>query len=480
MAKKRTSRSSTRKNERVGGRDRTLANLWIDENPEVRFVEGTWHVLHERTGHWYRDNDEAKRRMGKTFDRYFRKLPEHEQKLAEQQRQHHIEQSALAIAQYERTPSRYGSGIQFDNRPDLLGCQSGVIDLRTGDVRSARPDEYVRTFLSYDPATSDALPKIFNSYMDHVSNGDSKVKAWLMRYLGLCLTGVANARIVLFIIGTRGSGKTTFCRFLHEFLEGYATSINSENLDARNFRTHATWKADTVGRRVITMSEIKDGLALNTAILNELSGGDRIKANFMRRDEFEFVAQGKWIIVGNHKPKLPANTDDGIYDRLRYLDLSHRPPKVDPYLLEKLKAERPQVLRILIEEAKMYFEEGLLETPSQMKADAQEFEVEQDEFKIAIEDLIERNSDVLIRKDPNRGRIVWVGDLRETYSAESHSIVPKNRFTRELRKRFKVSERTTRTLEDGQHVSDYFIDASNFEDGLTPRAQIENGQEIVA
>ncbi len=130
---------------------------------------------------------------------------------------------------------------EFQKKPYdkyLLPCKSGVIDLRTGATRKGRKDEYLTNAISYD-----AIPgehPVFNRFIDHVSNDDAEVRHWLLYWMGLCLTGIENSRIVLFVIGEPGSGKTTFAEFLLALLEGYATSINPEHLDARNFKSHAT------------------------------------------------------------------------------------------------------------------------------------------------------------------------------------------------------------------------------------------------
>ena len=38
------------------------------------------------------------------------------------------------------------SGEEWDKNPWILGCKNGVIELKTGDIRPGRPDEYVRSF----------------------------------------------------------------------------------------------------------------------------------------------------------------------------------------------------------------------------------------------------------------------------------------------------------------------------------------------
>ena len=338
----------------------------------------------------------------------------------------------------------------------LLPCESGVIDLRTGKTRKGRRDEYLTEPLGYDPEPGEH--PVFNQFLNHISREDPEVLNWILNWLGLCLTGIENSRIVLFVIGEPGSGKTTFAEFVISLLEGYATAINPENLDARNFRAHASWKAALRGKRFATMSEIKQELALNTATLNDLSGGGTIKANFMRQDEIEFIAQAKFLIVGNHRPRLPSSRDDGIYDRLRYLELSIKPQDKDPHILDKLKDERPAILHTIVQYAKRLIanNEELPQTPTAMTVAADDFAAEQDHFYHDVIDIINRHQELA-----SHG-LMWVSDLYRYYQdayPTSHFQKSKTYFTRKLSESFKglVSKRKTRR-EEGKYWKDHTLD----------------------
>ena len=328
---------------------------------------------------------------------------------------------------------------QFDTIGHLIGIPKGVIDLRTGTIRNAQNDEYVHRSLSYDPV--DEPCPVFLEFLDHISSHNEEVKNWLFHWLGLCLIGEPNSRIILFILGSRGSGKSTFSLFLQTLLEHYATSINNENLDFRNFAQHATWKAALRGKRFISMSEIKEGMKLNTQALNELTGGDLIKANLMRQDEIEFQPMSNWLIVGNHYPRLPVNRDDGIYDRLRLLELNEQPNSVDRELNTKLKNEQPAILHFLLEYAEAYLENGLPETPEIMQVAAENYTSNQDNFKNDILDLIQEHSKSLVDHITKDNPIIWLNELRSQYNENrKRTIDSSTKWTQMLKNRFKISE----------------------------------------
>ena len=206
------------------------------------------------------------------------------------------------------------------------------------------------------------------------------------------------------------------------------------------------------------MSEIRQGLHLNTAILNDLSGGGRIKANLMRQNEIEFTIQAKFIIVGNHRPRLPASRDDGIYDRLRLLELSTKPDSKDPHLLDKLKTERPAILHTLVQYSTKILtnNEELPTTPAVMRESAAEFSDQQDHFYHDVIDLVIRHRELAAHG------LFWVSELYSEFKDEcplSPMCKSKTYFTKKLMESFKglVSGRKKRTI-NGRRTNDRTLD----------------------
>ena len=60
----------------------------------------------------------------------------------------------------------------------------------------------------------------------------------------------------------------------------------------------------------MTASETDEGRRLAESRINMLTGGDPVRARFMRQDLFEFTPQLKLVISGNRKPSLGSVVDD--------------------------------------------------------------------------------------------------------------------------------------------------------------------------
>jgi hypothetical protein len=75
----------------------------------------------------------------------------------------------------------------FDKDPWLLGAPNGIVDLRTGQFRSARPEDMVSRQVLVDPADTADCPK-FMVFLDAVTQGDKKIIQFLQAWFGYGMT----------------------------------------------------------------------------------------------------------------------------------------------------------------------------------------------------------------------------------------------------------------------------------------------------
>jgi putative DNA primase/helicase len=113
---------------------------------------------------------------------------------------------------------------------------------------------------------------------------------------------------------------------------------------------HNTIFADLHRRRLIITNETQEGQTLRMDKIKDITGGEPIRANFMRQNTFEFKPVGKIIMFGNHKPQLP-DVGKAVKKRIRLVpcDLRLAEGQMDRGLLDKLKNEGPGILRALID-----------------------------------------------------------------------------------------------------------------------------------
>jgi P4 family phage/plasmid primase-like protien len=129
-----------------------------------------------------------------------------------------------------------------------------------------------------------------------------------------------------------------------------------------------------MGARLVTAHETEEGAKWAEAKLKALTGGDKITAQFMRQDYFDYVPAFKLVITGNHKPGLQS-VDEAMRRRLNLIPFNVTIPKADrdPYLAEKLKTEWPGILAWMITGCLLWQEEGVLHPPQAVIAATDEY-----------------------------------------------------------------------------------------------------------
>jgi putative DNA primase/helicase len=147
------------------------------------------------------------------------------------------------------------------------------------------------------------------------------------------------------------------------------------------------------GARLVVVSETEEGKRWAESRIKQLTGGDPIRARFMRQDEFEFVPQLKVIIFGNHKPSL-RSVNEAIRARFHLLPYLVTIPEEqrDKDFPEKLMAEHNGILAWAIEGCRAWQEQGL-NPPAAVRDATKAYLDAEDALRAWIEDHLEQNKD---------------------------------------------------------------------------------------
>lgn len=259
--------------------------------------------------------------------------------------------SAKTVAAVERLAKadrRLAATIdQWDADPWLLNTPSGVIDLRTANMRPARIEDYCTKITAIAPGGD--CPT-WLEFLRRVTGGDTKLIGFLRRVCGYALTGVTREHALFFLYGTGANGKSVFINTAAGVAGDYHTTAPIETFTASQSERHPTDLAGLRGARVVTATETEEGRRWAESKIKALTGGDKISARFMRQDFFNFTPAFKLVIAGNHKPGL-RSVDEAIRRRFHLIPFAVTIPSEerDLQLAEKLKAEWPGILAWMIE-----------------------------------------------------------------------------------------------------------------------------------
>lgn len=272
---------------------------------------------------------------------------------------------------------------EWDVDTFLLGTPDGTVDLRTGKLREARPEDGITKLTAVGPSAS-ALCPLWLEFLDQATQGDREYVRFLQQWFGYCLTGDTREHALVFAFGTGGNGKSVAINTATRILGEYACVAAAETFIASKGDKHPTDLAKLRGARLVTASETEQGRAWDEPRIKALTGGDKVSARFMRQDFFEYWPQFKLLIVGNHKPVL-QNVDEALKRRVNIAPFVHTPPVKDPRLEEKLRAELPGILRWMIDGCLDWQENGLVR-PAIVTGATDEYFATQNTFAQWLED----------------------------------------------------------------------------------------------
>jgi putative DNA primase/helicase len=265
----------------------------------------------------------------------------------------------------------------FDTDPDLLVVRNGVVDLRTGALREARPDDLCSHLaeVEYD---ANATAERWLGHVRLLTDGGDELARYLARSVGYSLTGDVGDRKFFFLEGDGSNGKNAFIEPLIQLMGSYAQTTSTALLTGDD-QQHPTIMADLLGSRLVFIDETRQGRKLNVERIKALTGSKKVKARFMRKDFFEFDAQFKLWIAGNGRPTVD-DPSDGVWDRLHRI-VCHG--KVDPARRvnrfgDVLYREEASGILNWALAGLLDWRRGGLAVPASVTADVQEYRDEED------------------------------------------------------------------------------------------------------
>ena len=248
--------------------------------------------------------------------------------------------SAKTVAAVERLAKvdrRIAATVnQWDLDPAVFNG-AATIDLDTGEQYAPRREDYCT---KVSPVAAQGDCPLWRAFLARVTDGDEELQAYLARAAGYWLTAHTYEHALFFLYGLGANGKSVFVETIQGIMGDYSTTSPVETFMATRGDRHLSELAVLRGARLVVSPETEAGRHWNEARLKQVTGGDRIAANYMRQDIFTFKPAFKICIVGNHKPSL-RTVDEAIRRRFHLIPFNVTIPtgERDPNLAEKLKAE---------------------------------------------------------------------------------------------------------------------------------------------
>lgn len=289
----------------------------------------------------------------------------------------------------------YVDGImeKFDSNMNLVGFENGVYDLKAGEFREGRPEDYITMSNHITlPVKKEELPLKLDQLIEVVKERitdyddlredlddflakilpETDLRDYTMRFLGKCLSGENRDEGFYIWTGSGGNGKSKLVELGMKCFGDYGCNLPVSLLTQKRKASGAAnpEMARTRGRRFVVMQEPDVNETLNIGEMKEITGNDTIQARGLYKEPFEFTPQFKLVLMCNELPKIPAN-DNGTWRRLeavpfisrfvkeRDVDEGNHRYLVDRQLKDKLPEWKEVFVLQLLQEWTLYDTEGI-------------------------------------------------------------------------------------------------------------------------
>ena len=247
--------------------------------------------------------------------------------------------------------------------PRAIAVQSGVLHYAGGGkwaVHPYRAEDYRRVSLpiEYDPQAT--CPR-FTQFVQEIFAGaeDAKERTLaLVEMMGLTLTASTEFEKAALLVGSGMNGKSVTLRLLADMVGQYASGINPAEFENRFQR------ASLDGKLANIVTELPEGTTLPDGAIKAIISGEACTVEHKHRDPFVMTPICKIWLGSNHMPGT-RDFSPALFRRFSILVFPNEFPEEsrDVRLSEKLRAEIPGILNVLLAALGNAFDRGHLTSP---------------------------------------------------------------------------------------------------------------------
>lgn len=284
----------------------------------------------------------------------------------------------------------------FDNQPDLLNCNNGVLDLKTGTLLPHDRNQRFTYAISTDYSPQ-ADYTGWTKFLAQVIGGGQEVIDYLKKAIGYSLTGHTSEECLFYCYGPTRSGKGTFTETLLQLLgDPLSSEIDFNTFTAPREADNSNFDlAQLKPARILFASESTRYRSLNSAKVKSLTGGNQVRCCFKHKNFFNYRPNYSIWLTSN----WPVNgdvDDDALWGRLRVIEFPNSfLGKEDKSLKQRIKSAHnlEGVLAWAVEGAMEWYKAGPtgLQTPGQVKQSTTSQRTEADFVQMWLDECTEKD-----------------------------------------------------------------------------------------
>ena len=260
---------------------------------------------------------------------------------------------------------RYGSARFYDEVLNFVQCdqrfviedvdvqkisqyiclKDGYLDMFSMQYFAPNPNIFFTKFINLSKADvvgASASP-VFDSFSYFITGGDPILQLRILQMIGYILSNDNKAKSIFVLQGVTNSGKSTLISLITSFcVDELVAAVNVLDM-ANNFSI-----AELADKFINIDAELPSNALKPASVrrLKELSSGDLLSSDVKYKGRVTFRCFAKLLFATNH-PVILESKDDAFMQRLICIPFAYEVPRSnwDSTLLDRLKAERPAILK---------------------------------------------------------------------------------------------------------------------------------------
>ena len=221
---------------------------------------------------------------------------------------------------------------------DKICLQNGVYDLKTGKLLPHSPKYKLRVKLpvKYNPdAKCPEILKLFDTLID-VGTIERIDQQGILEWFGYCLIPDNSLQKAAFMIGEKGSGKTTIILLLQELIG--KENISNESLQKLEEDRFSVAQLD--GKLANTCPDLPAKTIYDSPVFKALVGGDTVRGERKGIDAFNFENTARLMFAANEPPHIHRSREAFFRRVLSFIFKKSLPEELkDKKIIEKITTE---------------------------------------------------------------------------------------------------------------------------------------------
>ena len=257
--------------------------------------------------------------------------------------------------------------------------------------------------------------ELIDKYILDLATGNKDKAKFLKTILGsILIKGNPSQKFFLFT-GAGSNGKSMLINIINSIFQDLKIDISADLLIDQKGKTKSGADPFLIEMndpkiRLMLLSETKEGINFDDALIKRLTGDDNIKARALYSNKTEqFKVDAMMFIISNHRPKFNVY-DYGMKRRPNAVDFNStfvKNPtkegeyKKDPTLFDKLTKNKDIIFSWFVEGAMLYKDNPMLDAPDIIQKETENYFYELD----SVAQYLEPSSERVILTDSTKDKI---------------------------------------------------------------------------